>query len=468
MGNLREYQVIGRKKPTEKEPVPKLYRMRLFAPNEVVAKSRYWYFIKKVNKVKKASGEIVSVNEIFERKPTSVKNFGIWLRYDSRSGTHNMYKEYRELSRVEAVSSCYKDMAARHRARFSSIHIIKVAEVKTADVRRPYIRQILDPKIKFPVPHRVVRASSKRYAKTFSAHDAQLDYYGRRLATCSSDRTIKIFEVDNETHRQVDVLRGHSGPVWQVAWAHPKFGNILASCSYDTHVYIWREYNGAWTHVKDHAVHTSSVNSISWAPHEHGLVLACASSDGKISVLTCKEDGSWESVLFVAHHIGVNAVSWAPATSPGSLVTTVGGTAASVGPKRFVSGGCDNHVKIWKEENGQWKEEADIGGHNDWVRDVCWAPNVGLPSSCIASCSQDKTVYVWTQEQPGTQWTKKPLRSEPFADVVWRVSWSPSGNVLAVSCGDNKVNLWKEGLDGEFSEIGDVTEGAGAPAGASG
>jgi large subunit ribosomal protein L18Ae len=52
-----------------------------------------------------------------------VKNFGIWLRYDSRSGTHNMYKEFRELSRADAVKSLYQDMAARHRARFRSIHV---------------------------------------------------------------------------------------------------------------------------------------------------------------------------------------------------------------------------------------------------------------------------------------------------------------------------------------------------------
>ena len=28
-------------------------------------------------------------------------------------------------------------------------------------------------------------------------HDAGLDYYGRRLATCSSDKTIKIFDIEN-------------------------------------------------------------------------------------------------------------------------------------------------------------------------------------------------------------------------------------------------------------------------------
>jgi protein transport protein SEC13 len=40
-------------------------------------------------------------------------------------------------------------------------------------------------------------------------HDAVLDYYGRRLATCSSDKTIKIFEVEGESHRLVETLKGY-------------------------------------------------------------------------------------------------------------------------------------------------------------------------------------------------------------------------------------------------------------------
>jgi large subunit ribosomal protein L18Ae len=38
--------------------------MRIFAPNEVVAKSRFWYFLGKLRKIKKANGEIVSVNQV--------------------------------------------------------------------------------------------------------------------------------------------------------------------------------------------------------------------------------------------------------------------------------------------------------------------------------------------------------------------------------------------------------------------
>lgn len=50
--------------PTESNPTPALYRMRIFAPNDVVAKSRYWYFMRGLKKVKKATGEIVSINVV--------------------------------------------------------------------------------------------------------------------------------------------------------------------------------------------------------------------------------------------------------------------------------------------------------------------------------------------------------------------------------------------------------------------
>ncbi|ODV85927.1 hypothetical protein CANARDRAFT_27996 [[Candida] arabinofermentans NRRL YB-2248] len=166
MSRLYEYQVIGRKLPTESVPEPKLYRMRIFAPNDVVAKSRYWYFLQKLHKVKKASGEIVSLNVIAEAHPTKVKNFGIWIRYDSRSGTHNMYKEYRDVTRVAAVETMYQDLAARHRARFRSIHILKVVELeKTDDVKRQYIRQFLTKDLSFPLPHRVTKPTSLYAAK---------------------------------------------------------------------------------------------------------------------------------------------------------------------------------------------------------------------------------------------------------------------------------------------------------------
>ncbi|KAF7362024.1 Protein transport protein SEC13 [Mycena venus] len=303
-------------------------------------------------------------------------------------------------------------------------------------------------------------------------HDAQLDYYGKRLATCSSDRTVKVFDVvDGDTQKVGKTLTGHTGPVWQVAWAHPKFGHILASCSYDGKVLIWKEQQSPssaantnnWAKIREHTLHTASVNSVSWAPHELGAILACASSDGKLSVLTFKNDDQWLADIFPGHAIGCNAVSWAPAAPPGSLITpaphqlqSIPGSAAPPAPappaKRFASAGCDNLVRIWgyREDQQAWVEEDVLEGHTDWVRDVAWAPSVGLTRSYIATASQDRTVCVWVRDAP------RRAVGGKFPDVVWRVSWSLAGNLLAVSCGDGKVTLWKENLRGVWECVSDM------------
>ena len=77
IGRLNEYQVIGRHLPTETQPTPKLYRMRIFAPNTVVAKSRFWYFLMKLRKVKKSNGEIITIN-LVRSNLTNAKMLRLW------------------------------------------------------------------------------------------------------------------------------------------------------------------------------------------------------------------------------------------------------------------------------------------------------------------------------------------------------------------------------------------------------
>lgn len=68
MGRFTEFMVIGRHLPTEREPTPKLYRMRIFAQNETVAKSRFWYFVRQLRKMKRSTGEIVAVHTVSFRR----------------------------------------------------------------------------------------------------------------------------------------------------------------------------------------------------------------------------------------------------------------------------------------------------------------------------------------------------------------------------------------------------------------
>lgn len=294
-------------------------------------------------------------------------------------------------------------------------------------------------------------------------HDASLDYYGVKLATCSSDRSVKIFDVSKQL--MIDDLRKHEGPVWQVAWSHPMFGNYLASCSYDKKVIIWKETaNNKWIPFYEYAGHESSVNSVSWAPSEYGLAFVCGSSDGSISIVTLSGDASWQPrKIEDAHPTGCNSVSWAPVfPQDENMSANVSNTSSGLSAKRIVSGGCDNLVKIWREDlNGQWVLDQQLNGHNDWVRDVAWSPNVIHSKTSIASCSQGGKVIIWSCDLNDTgnsalsMWKQTTLHE--FNNIAWHVSWSLTSNMLAVSSGDNKVTIWKEDHYGKYICINDST-----------
>jgi len=308
-------------------------------------------------------------------------------------------------------------------------------------------------------------------------HDAVLDYYGRRLATCSSDKTIKIFDIEPsaststsgpnaqaqqpDTHRLTATLTGHEGAVWSVAWSHPKFGTILASSSYDGRILIWREQAGQWQRIYEFTLHTASVNLVAWSPAEVGCHLAAASSDGNVSVLTF-ENNSFSHAIFPAHGLGVNAVSWAPAILPGQLTSAQApAKGGSEVQRRFVTGGSDNLVKLWSYDatSQSYDSVATLTGHSDWVRDVAWSPTP-LSKQYIASASQDHTVRIWTLASGEEVGNASAWKSEEinFEVVVWRVSWSMAGNVLAVAGGDNRVSLWKEKLKGGWECIKTIEE----------
>eukprot|EP00978_Attheya_sp_CCMP212_P012795 scaffold31977_cov51-Attheya_sp.AAC.4 len=165
-GKMRQYQVVGRKAATEDHPNPEAYRMIIFAPCPVIARSKFWYYLHQFRKMKKTTGEILDCVELVEKNSRTVKNYGIWLRYQSRSGTHNMYREFRDLTLTGAVSQLYDEMAGRHRTRPRSIQIIRTAPLKASELKRTNGMQFAKANVKFPLSHRV--ASAKRNQKALS------------------------------------------------------------------------------------------------------------------------------------------------------------------------------------------------------------------------------------------------------------------------------------------------------------
>ena len=173
--------------------------------------------------------------------------------------------------------------------------------------------------------------------------------------------------------------------------------------------------------------------------------MACCSADGVVAVLTHNPDDTWTTKTFRDCNLGCNSVAWAP-FSNGS-------------PPRLCTGGCDSRIRLWALEEEEWKEDRSLGngGHRDWVRDVAWCPVSEAGADCIASCGEDGQVLLWTSD--GT--TFNPSLVHQFPEPVWRVSFSVTGNVLAVSSGESDVSLWKREVGGRWSKVGEVEDGSG-------
>ena len=93
---------------------------------------------------------------------------------------------------------------------------------------------------------------------------------GRRLASCSQDRTVRVWQIDGGA---CQVLRGHTDDVFAVAF-HPD-GTRLASAGRDRAVWLWDLARGE--EVARLQGHTSYVWSLAFSPD--GATLASGSGD---------------------------------------------------------------------------------------------------------------------------------------------------------------------------------------------
>ena len=166
-------------------------------------------------------------------------------------------------------------------------------------------------------------------------HDLAYDFYGKRLATCSSDQKIKLFDQDGKGEWQlVAEIKAHSGSVNKVAWAHPEFGQVLASCSADRVVNIYQEivdseqHQKTWSNVCHLVDSRDNVADIKFAPRHLGLKLATCSTDGVVRVYEALDIMNLSnfsvSEEFEADKKNCKCISWNP--SPFDAPTMVVGS----------------------------------------------------------------------------------------------------------------------------------------------
>ena len=76
----------------------------------------------------------------------------------------------------------------------------------------------------------------------------------------------------------MDLLQAHDSVVLKVSWSHPEFGQALASCSFDRTVKIWEEQESEqkksgrrWVEKAKLGHAKATVQDLQFAPNHLGL-----------------------------------------------------------------------------------------------------------------------------------------------------------------------------------------------------
>ena len=166
----RCFLIYARPAPTEKNPEPKIVAARVYAPNAVFARSRFWKLNLRHFKLRRTQAQLLKVQEIFEKDARRAKNYGIYLKYRSHVGIHNTFKEYRDTTANGAIEQMYSEMAGNHKARRAEIEILNVKKLAKEELRERKPRCLIwedQKEIQYPLWKRNVRPTHAKYTSLF-------------------------------------------------------------------------------------------------------------------------------------------------------------------------------------------------------------------------------------------------------------------------------------------------------------
>ncbi|EIW52294.1 WD40 repeat-like protein [Trametes versicolor FP-101664 SS1] len=334
--------------------------------------------------------------------------------------------------------------------------------------------------------------------------DASYDFYGLRLATCSLDQRVKVWQLDETTGSwslEHD-WKAHDAAISKVSWAHPEFGTILATASFDRTVKVWEQVSAAAPDADGGASSSASasrwaeramlvdakgtVRAVEFAPSHFGLKLATISSDNCLRIYECLEQPSLAAWQLIEE---VDVLSLPISASPAAR--SVAQTLSLATPTQTASAPLDSasvslvahalQQQAAQNQNqlpgrpGLGTREADGGWSISWCKDKYWGEIIA------AGCGIDgivKIIQVTPSRRPSSllSLNPAPASSAPSASdpsikspaaathgssgagsgdgwtgaktcAVTSIAWAPSCgrsyHLVATGARDGHVRIWR-------------------------
>lgn len=244
-----------------------------------------------------------------------------------------------------------------------------------------------------------------------------VDPTGRRAASCSSDYTTCIWDL--EAGRPLRVLRGHSDDVEDFVFAGDSVG---VSASRDHRVLVWDLNTGAILRILE--------------GHEKD-VLSLAYHDGRVY-----SSGDDTTLRVWDLETGELLSLWGPFENETDTcaIDPVHGRAIL---------GCDDGViRIFETGTGDLVRE--IPAHTSGIKKVTVSPATGD----VLSAAYDRKLIVWDGET-----FEEKLRLERVPSVWERsLSWTPDGSQIVAGTFDGTVLVWDAASGRLLREVGRIDE----------
>ncbi|KAK4057329.1 Cytosolic iron-sulfur protein assembly protein [Microbotryomycetes sp. JL221] len=257
--------------------------------------------------------------------------------------------------------------------------------------------------------------------------------------------------------RQVATLEGHTDRAWSVAWSPAQ--PLLASCSTDKSV---RLYSFTPANSDDDepryrfslqstipTSHSRTVRALEFSPT--GATLATASFDSTV--------GIWQRLSEAGLDDGemgnLTSGEWEPADPLEGHESECKSIAWSSDGRLLASCSRDKSVWVW-EAVGPTEFEclAVLMEHSQDVKAVTWHPTDEL----LASASYDDTIKLYAADPYDDEWSCIATL-ESHTATVWSIAFSPCGNYLASAGDDLVIKIWgrqNQQSDKDMGELGEA------------